>query len=183
MDKEIFLHIGLPKAGSSFLQEKVFSFLNPDELCYNPPEISTYLLPEFMRKAHVKRGYSKDEYETFRNKIYGFLSYHKQKKILISNEGLCGMHFGTSIHHKYLRQLMFDLFPTAKIILVFRDQIEWFQSLYSLSVLYGYLVPFRKFINYRYNSFQSRINTDSWSINALDYSFTDLYNNYFAQVG
>ena len=35
----IYLHVGLPKAASTFLQNRLFLNLDQEKIVYNPPEI------------------------------------------------------------------------------------------------------------------------------------------------
>lgn len=178
MEKEIIIHIGLPRAGSTFLQDKVFSNLDPSILCFNPSKISQELLPDFMRRVHVNNGYSESNLFLFREQIKGVIGKIPQKKILISNEGLCGLDFRPWKNTLFFRNMLKSIFPNATMIIVFRDQVEWLRSAYYLALKYGCLITFNKFINYRDGKFIDSNNNDYWSHNALNLDFSILYNLY-----
>lgn len=108
---QIFIHIGLHRTGTTFLQKHVFPKIEGIAYYgrYNPYHVQNYVLA-----VDVKAN----------------------DKILISDEGLT-----TYPYFNYPETTVFivterlkKLFPHAKIIVVFRDKKEWKKSLYDVYV-------------------------------------------------
>lgn len=178
MNKDIYIHIGLPRAGSTFLQDKVFNNLPHDKVCYNPKEISQELLPEFMRFVQADNLLTDERVNQLSKDIESVFERINQKKILISNEGLCGLDFKLWQNTDVFFDVIKKLFPKAKILIVLRNQVEWIESLYYLSIKYGYLVPFNEFINYSSkNGFESEI-SNFWTVDVFNLDFNRLINTY-----
>jgi len=43
VNNEVYIHIGMHKTATTFLQQRVFSFYDKNDILYNPPEILDYL--------------------------------------------------------------------------------------------------------------------------------------------
>ena len=124
--KNVYLHIGMPRTATTFLQQ----FLFP-----NIPNISFY----GVETAHYSEPFNKLQYaddSLYNPSIFNALiEEFDTKNLLISNEYLAGQsiylnHVNRSIIAKRLK----ELFPDAKILLVLRNQIDLLQSLYAVNV-------------------------------------------------
>jgi hypothetical protein len=122
-DKEIIIHVGLHKTGSTFLQKKVF------------PNLKTFHLiaPQETRNniAFNKLMYADD---CFYNKIRVENEINKisKKKILITDESFTGQPINMYCNNKStIAKRLAGLFPDAKIILFIRGQKDMIFSLYS----------------------------------------------------
>lgn len=104
--REIYIHIGLPKCASTFLQNNVFPFMNVKLLSPNWDN-------RFSR--------------THNNILIG----KHNSKTLISDENLFGDVYGVLDYEDnfIILDRIKRLYPDAKIIAVFRDKKEWVESL------------------------------------------------------
>lgn len=176
--KEIFIHIGYPKAASTYLQEKIFRRFDHRCLAYNPPEISRELFPGFLGRTYANKGYSDEEVQTFKQAVWNKINELPQDKLFLSNEGLCGLGFQPWRRTIALRDMLHTVFPHAKIIIVFRDPVEWLVSSYNLATEYGFLVSFNRFINFKNGDFVHGAKDDDWTYDALDLHYSRLYDLY-----
>jgi len=109
MKQDIFIHVGLPKTGTTFLQINVFPKMDINFLSHIP-----------------------DMYGTLTNFILsGKLS--KDKPTLISDENLYGNIYGIQNYDTNfnIASRIKILYPNAKIIVTFRNKDEWLQSLHK----------------------------------------------------
>lgn len=158
MENDIYIHIGMHKTGTSYLQKHVFSQLN-NKL--------TYIF-----------GFDK--------LIYSFPQQF-ENKILISDEILSGIPFVTStikkrfgdINYNYFEsneQILIKLsmmFPKAKLIIGFRNHSNWLLSLYKQYLHEGGTCSIDDFFD---------INNDKGLIKKSDLIYKkriDLINKYF----
>lgn len=117
---QLYIHVGLQKTGSTFLQREVFRKIK-----------DIHLFGEGNRAFSVRN----------------CGSYNKP--ILISRELFSGSPFnptGPFDRNKRAHNLH-DIFPNAKIIVVFRNKKAWIKSLYSQYVKTGGFAGFNKWYN------------------------------------
>jgi len=97
--KEVYIHVGLPRTATTFLQNEVFPKLKLNYLLYLP------------LKGNIVDG-----------------------KNLISDESLAGYSYiigSNNASNKDIAKRLHDLYPKAKIIVVFREKNKWLKSFYK----------------------------------------------------
>ncbi len=142
MVKQVFIHIGLSKTATTFLQNEVFTLI---------PDIN-YLHPEFLRTNHSfqklinadSSWYDKREIQATVEQIYA----HKSSKLLLSYE----VFSGTDLNDRQLDRGLIalrlkEIFPNAHIILVIRGQQSIIYSTYNQWIK-GHRKYFKKIENF-----------------------------------
>ena len=146
-DKKIFIHIGMPRAGSTFLQQNVFPNISSKNIYSQPQKIKDKIIPKFIRRIWVKGYYTQSELEEFKKEFWEVIQSIEQDKILISQEGLGGYDFQAGRGNLALiMKALYNVIPDAIIIVVLREQTSWLKSLYYLAIKGGHYTSFKKFL-------------------------------------
>ncbi len=125
--KTIYLHIGLPKTASTYLQNFVFPNFDDNEICYNPAEILSLL-----RALVESTTFSRDSLLKSKIRIHEILSTIAQDKVLISDEAISVSDIDLNCSRNL--DIINEIFPNAKIILILRFQPNWFLALYKQAI-------------------------------------------------
>ena len=175
-DKEIVLHVGLPKTASTFLQKRVFPQLDKSLVCYNPERVMEQLVKS------KKHSYDAESLQALRECLVEELKSISQPKVLISYEQMCGNPWNSFSRFREMTDFMHSLFPNAKIILVLRAQDDWLHSLYRETVAMLNPIWPRQFFgprNHRSRAIARRFpDLDIWS-----YDFADMHAHYIRCFG
>jgi hypothetical protein len=110
--KDVFIHVGLQKTGTTALQNSVFA---------NMKDVQYF---------HYMDWYTKVKPDV---------------DILFSNEDLSGFPIGHRLNRYSILDNIKQAFPTAKIIVGFRDLDSWQKSLYIETVRQGYTHSFSSY--------------------------------------
>ncbi|MCF7822817.1 MAG: hypothetical protein K9N35_01450 [Candidatus Marinimicrobia bacterium] len=150
--KEIFIHVGMPKTGTSYLQKYIFHNFSGAQYL----DISNEYYSHIFRDIFFKNMLVYDK-AILRKEISDMLSQISANKILISDEGwfgstIGGSHFNLSNNY-YLTQLLHETFPEAKIILTIHRQDKWLESMYRHLLREGYYLGIKSFLNFRKGTF------------------------------
>ena len=164
----VFIHVGLHKTGSTFLQSEVFPKLEDVNL------ISFYdndLLKKDFEYLQSINPIFIDENRLDNIKKYFFAS---KKKILVSSEQFSG-NFSFQITGSggqfYLNmEILKKIFPDAKIVIIFRNQLDLIISHYKDEVAFGVTTEFNDWL-------ETRIR-----FNGLNYLFFDKTINYLRNL-
>jgi len=173
-EKKIYIHIGLPKTASTFLQLRLFPKLKNDQIFYS--QDLSRILTEIIRADEKSEDKIKE--------LYSKIEKINSQTILISNETFFGSYFNNYDNFNKNMNLISEIFPQANIIVVLRNQIDWLSSIYKQFVRQGGVVSFNRFLNFRNNKFNLARKTFYKNINALDFDWgekTDYLNNVFGQ--
>jgi len=158
----VYLHLGMPKTGTTFLQTSCFPFLCG--LRYNDSSLISlldkiaYTNPAFLELESLKLEVARI--------VNGLCD-----KLLISHERLFGNMLKNFWDHSYITGCLQQLFPDARIILVVRKQDELVESIYKQSLQSGYYQGLNSFLNYRKNEFRESgdyLGQPNLDINQLD---------------
>ena len=184
---EIYIHIGLPRTGTTFLQKKVFGVIDSKtdsggRFIYNPSNIVDALLVAI---EHHENG-REDLFLEDKNRIHSTINgYSAKDTLLLSSEG-----FSVDPWHQHRPKnhiLFKKIFPEAKILLVLRYQPDWVLSIYKLSFLKGWCVTLDHFTNYKNERFIPFIRySDSRrkaTINLDGIKFAELVDSYVTSFG
>lgn len=129
-DRQVFIHAGLPKAGSTFLQANVFPLLELQAISVNPGT-SQALLTETAMEA-IARGTIPDaELASRKESLQEMIQAAPHDKVLISTEALLPFHLGSFDAVDAILASCKKLLPDAKLIVVLRNQLNWLLSAYS----------------------------------------------------
>jgi len=148
MKNKIILHIGMQRTGTTFLQWEVFPKLN-----------MRYISPEFFKYGNI-------------GTLAEFYHFIRKKDTLISNENI--WHHGIKDGYKDTRfqrlELIYKLFPHAKIIFGIRETNSLLKSLYKKTIASGAIWTYKEFLQ--------QINT-----NVFDYEpYTEKLIEFFSDV-
>lgn len=119
---KLYIHIGLHRTGSTFLQQYVFYELSG--VAYQPKQKKL----KFIQHAL----YSNDEVFLFSDEQF---SSSPVGPFLVHNEWYG--YRSWAVHRQHVLSRLKALFPQARIILGVREQLPWLLSIYNLYLMYG----------------------------------------------
>jgi hypothetical protein len=183
--KDIFIHLGIQKTGTTFLQELCFPYLKG--LCYihkknyttPPPDGILGRLSRIANTNPLFLDLKKEKAELDR-----LIQDISEKTVLISYERLFGnMSFNFYDNFYNSRNLKY-LFPAAKAIIVIRKQDDLLESLYKQCLRVYFCPTVDSFINYTDKRFEDPSYFFSYpSINAKQLDFYRYIQNYAEVFG
>ncbi|RMZ51021.1 hypothetical protein EB822_05355 [Flavobacteriaceae bacterium PRS1] len=127
---KLFIHIGLPRTASTFLQKQIFPYLKADNYYYNPTDL-IQVMKKFLDPFVAPQNNERKSFEDGKKEIDLILEGYKGATILLSYEGLSMEPWRQNYFNNYLN--LKKMFPFAKIIVMLRYQTDWVLSLYRLS--------------------------------------------------
>ena len=126
------IHIGFPKAASTFIKRAVFSRVTRDLVI---PRGKLFAL---LRSEHLNVGHCRE--------LFSGQLQHPSDPLVISNEALSGS-FWSDDGMDLIAQNLQRVFPDAKVIIVLREQLDYITSAYNYSITQGrYLPPYEAFL-------------------------------------
>jgi hypothetical protein len=131
------LHIGLPKTGTTFLQQKVFSSMEHEGLLYNPNPLMKIIKKYFDNKVDIL-------------KVKIELGKLNANTLFLSEEGFSVQGYSFEYGENLLK--LKSIFPDASIILFFRYQPDWLLSMYKQSIHQQNPQTINEFLNYKNDS-------------------------------
>lgn len=152
--QNIYIHLGLPKTGTTFLQEVCFPYLK--EVHYIHPKSRVPLLPDgiFSRLGRIVRTNPLFlDLKKEREELDRLLQAVDEKTVLISNERIFGDALYNFHDNLYNAASLKYLFPAAKIIIVIRKQDDWLESMYKQCLRACFCPSIDSFLNYVNNCF------------------------------
>ena len=172
----IYLHVGMPKTGSTFLQVRCFPYFKG--LRYQNNDIRNlvdriiYTNPIFL------------DLKKIRQELDGLLKNMGEENLLISQERLFGNMLRNYHDNVYLAGCLKAVFPNAKLIIVIRRQDELAESIYKQALQAYYYQTLNSFLNYKNGVFAD--SCDPLGLPSLDVKLMDLYRyvqNYVEHFG
>jgi hypothetical protein len=165
--KNIILHIGIYKTGSTFIQSH-FHFVKGDDYKFFLPNSEIVeLLLEYLINPNTK----------IKQKILNIIQNENSKKILISSEGI----FGHQFHHfkdcSKRFKLLEELFNNPKYIIFFREPSSLIYSGFLQGLQKSHTLIFENYINSNKNDLLNRKSYNHF-VRGLDYKIYN-YNNVF----
>jgi hypothetical protein len=162
----IYLHVGMHKTASTFLQKNVFPKYASENLIYNPKDLMNLLEEIFIfdygNQDSILRAKKKVE------------NYSKNnKKLFVSSEQISQLF--CSNNYDQNAKIAFEIFPKATIILFLRYQPDWILSSYKQSLQMGDWQDIEKFLNYKDGNFR-RVPKNKLLYNSEGFLHTDIYN-------
>lgn len=130
--KKVFLHLGIHKTATKFLQEDIFPKM-PDIDYISKAKYERTLLDKILHQDFLAFNYRKDELR----KDFFELAEDSDKLMLISNELLYGNIFFQNNNRFSILMKLKALFPEAKIILSIRGQRQMIDSIYREYLVQG----------------------------------------------
>src|ERR1700730_15837432 len=143
--KTVYLHLGMPKTGTTFLQTRCFPYLKG--IRFRDKDIM-----ELLDRIIYTNPISLDLQRT-RHEADSFLGNVAEERLLISHERLFGDMLKTYHDNVYIAGCLKIVFPEAKPIIIIRRQDELVESIYKQSLQAGYYQRINSFLNYRNNAF------------------------------
>jgi len=124
MNKSV-IHIGFPRAASTFLQYKFFPNVTKMDFLGKPHN-------DDIKLAMSNLCYLENEAYIESNTPEVFRKFIKQKPVILSNEGIAIADNGTVITQDpaVIANRLREIFDDAKIIIIIRNQLSWIESYY-----------------------------------------------------
>ncbi len=175
----VFVHVGLHKTGSTFLQHRVFPYLKKAKMDKKSKGLD---------KANAVSETEKEFFESFlpQNK-FSFINNLGLRSLLISEESLSGNILFHYDHSESIPKRLKESLPNGKIILIIRRQVDLVDSLYRQVVLMGYPSSTNTYLNYRNGRFTNPIYSGNLKICGIDvrkqdwFSLVENYHKYFGK--
>ena len=177
-------HIGLPKTGTSFLQERFLGTLGV-------PFYSTHqrMLPRSMKWMYRINGRWIDERldrKTKQNLLNNIVEREfvvneeiKGKTVIVSAEGLCGVSYDPLLNSGSIARQLAKHYPDARIIICLRNHADWCASIYQQLVIQEN--RFRRYIPF--HNFFSTENSKDTLVNIADLKWSELCEHWIGAFG
>lgn len=160
---DIYVHIGLPKTSSTYLQEYFFPKLALKNIAFNPKEIMD-IIHELIIRLDNYENLSEHELKRSSGKIYSILINKSIDKLVISEEAFTIKKY--QFIYKDKISMLNSIFINPKFILIIREQVSWLRSLYKQAIHQQNIKNINEFIELE------NVNSDKLDIinvNYLDY--------------
>lgn len=142
--KQVVLHVGLPKAGSTYLQKAVFP--NIDDVFFLGRDDG--LISRYLDYISWKNPFTLD-LRRARKEIEASLAERSENHALFSREAFFGNFYTTFVCNRTTAEALKTAFPDAKVVIVLRRQDRITESAYKQALHQGHSVGLRKFLGYR----------------------------------
>jgi hypothetical protein len=147
LNKNVVIHVGMPKTATTFLQAALFPQI-PDAFYYDKdPELGRLIFNMPFSHPHFT------DLAPYRACIERVARERPERTMLISHESLSGHPWFNFENHENDAATLRALFPDAKILVTIRRQDTFLESLYSHSIHMGFAQPLDRFLNYRDGEF------------------------------
>ena len=159
----IYIHIGLPRTATSFLQQKVFSTISQERFFYNPTDLF-----QLTSSALHSYDYSEEFLVSQKSAIDCALKQYNGCTVLLSEETFSMVPWTQNTRNN-CRRIKY-IFPDAKILLGIRYQTDYCLSIYQLCFQKNIFQPIDRYLNFKEGTFHSVSESKKEEINK------DLYN-------
>ncbi|NCG29696.1 MAG: hypothetical protein GWP27_04400 [Bacteroidetes bacterium] len=179
MQKQVYIHVGMPKTGTSFLQKYVYPHLEEIDYWRTFDHPSSYYLERVANSNFLTFDPS------WKKKLRSLAEESPKDKILISFEGLFGS-YSANYKSNYTNALILsEIFPDARILVTFRNQLSTIRSNYAQLVSEGYSGNILKYINYnkRLDTFDFQRIESNLSLNIQSLQYDRYIENYYTTFG
>jgi hypothetical protein len=179
MSRKIYLHVGLHKTATRFLQRSVFSKLDRAVFEYNPPVLMK-LLNERLRSPNDAAARTALQHEIDR------LMATDTRRLLISKAGLSGDMYDCHSNFETNLAIMQEHFPQARILFFIRSQADWLLSAYRQSIQKGMFGPIEVFLNFYDGEFKTKVAHRMGGMRNVDarkLHFLNMYRGYVRAYG
>jgi len=181
-NKEFIFHVGAHKTGSTFLQKMCFP--NLEEVYFvNKKDVG---LIHILKSAIFWENPLALDCKKLRNTIFNRLKNVKENKILFSSEGLFGSAYNGYYNNQNATEIIRKVFRHAKIIVVFRRQDSFVESLYRQSLREYQSIPINRFIGFNQNisgEFKRRIHKFEHGVDIPSLDWSIYIKNYVSSFG
>jgi hypothetical protein len=173
---QLYLHVGYPKTGTTFLQQEIFPKLSG--VHYIPYASAKPELCTIMRQGEV--WFDESGVKASLERLF------RPGKNLISKESLIGDFFVYKmINSSISARRLAALFPGARILITIRNQYDMMESVYKQYLHIGGVKKFRDFVQFKGGRFETRY--DKWdpgvTIEMFDYlKVIRLYESLFGRA-
>src|SRR2546423_2920797 len=143
--KPVYLHLGMPKTGTTFLQARCFPYLKG--IRYPDKDIMA-LLDRIIHTNPISLDLPRTKQEAA-----SVLAKMTEASLLVSHERLFGNMLRNFHDNTYLTGCLKVIFPEAKLIIVIRRQAELVEPIYKQPLQSYYYQRSNSFLNYRHETF------------------------------
>ena len=176
-DVQFYIHVGMPKAASTFLQNYFFPNLKGISYWEIYKHPNSYLIESFINTNYLHVN------SEVKEKLALYLEQSAEKKVLLSYESFFG-NYANNYNLNYTNSLLLkEVFDKPYIILIIRKQDELLESNYNQLVKQGYSKPFHQYINYYRGKYLRSIDSSSISINRENLNYLQYIDNYIELFG
>jgi hypothetical protein len=139
------IHIGLPKAGSTFLQRQVFAEVKQVKVISSHdsifiPDYFRWILQicrsyDSLRTVDLVEAFERDN-EILKQAQKKFSKALSKRHHLISSEGLVGVVHNPNLFAGKIAEFLHSVAPSSKILIVVRKHIDWMESIWRQVVYF-----------------------------------------------
>lgn len=179
-NKRIVLHVGLPKAATAFMRRAVYPRLDSTKVFHS----QTYFKNEI--NVLIEGEYKGVDVEKFRENFKRKSEKISQDTILLCEFSLSGNPVipGNDYESFYERtDFLKKAFPSANIIIILRNQIDWLVSIYRNIIESGETLSMDEFLNFNGGKFIRRSCVRQYYVDALCFDFSSMCDYYVKLFG
>ena len=175
MKKKIFLHIGLHKTGSTFIQSQFFKKLNDED-----KNLKVFIKDTDLEFHNLFTKSLNDKRHTL--KIHQKIDEIKENKLIISGEGIFGDQCNSFSDKEQRFSLLEECFRSPYYIIVYREPSAFLYSAYNQRIRKGFNKSFKEFTHNETDEvikkYKNYLNRNQWITNFKTIDFNDLFKDY-----
>lgn len=172
----ILVHIGYPKTASTWLQKAIFK--PQTDVCYLGRYSTNNVCIQFIRTPeHILSPYFEGTVDNVAEVVSEKHKESKGKLIVLSDENLVGNAYLSGINAKSIALRIRNTVPTAKILIIVREQASMILSIYLQYLRAGGTQSISEFLHGRYTAASALFSPDFYAYAKTVELYRDLFNN------